>query len=187
MIMLISPSEVKAASYLGDNFDEQMLGQGIREAQEVHLQGIIGTALLEKLKDLVENELDGREDGINASGNTVYKTLLDDYISPYLAEKVQSVIVLPMTLKTRNMGLIKNADENAYQQATEDIYRVQRRYNTKADRYATQISMYLCKHREEMPELDTACGCDYFVKPIVGKTFINVPINLALGDSGCCC
>ena len=67
MIMLISPSEVKAASYLGDNFDEQMLGQAIREAQEVHLQSIIGTALLEKLKDLVGETLDGGESGITAA------------------------------------------------------------------------------------------------------------------------
>ena len=143
MIMLISPSEVKAASYLGDNFDEQLLGQAIREAQEIHLQSIIGTALLEKLKTLVENQIDGKPDRISDSGNTVYKTLLDDYITPYLAEKTQSVVVLPITLKTRNMGLVKNADDNAYQQATEDVYRAQRRYNTTADRYATQISMYL--------------------------------------------
>lgn len=187
MIMLISPSEVKAASYLGDNFDEQMLGQAIREAQEVHLQSIIGTALLEKLKDLVGETLDGGESGITAAENAVYKTLLDDYITPYLAEKVQSVVVLPMTLKIRNMGLIKNADENAYQQATEDIYKVQRRFNTKADRYATQISKYLCKHREEMPELDAVCGCDYYSKPLIGKTFVNVPINLGLDGSNCCC
>ena len=187
MIMLISPSEVKAASYLGDNFDEQMLGQAIREAQEIHLQGIIGTALLDKLKALVEATLDKSASGITAAENAVYKTLLDDYITPYLAEKVQSVAVLPTTLKMRNMGLIKNADENAYQQTTEDIYRVQRRFNTKADRYATQISMYLCKHRAEMPELDTVCGCDYFVKPLIGKTFVNVPINLAMEGSNCCC
>ena len=186
MIMLISPSEVKAASYLGDNFDEQLLGQAIREAQEIHLQSIIGTALLEKLKTLVENQIDGKPDRISDSGNTVYKTLLDDYITPYLAEKAQSVVVLPITLKTRNMGLVKNADDNAYQQATEDVYRAQRRYNTTADRYATQISMYLCKHKEELPELTASCGCDYYVKPQIGKKFINVPLNLNMDSNNCC-
>ena len=187
MIMLISPSEVKASSYLGDNFDEQMLGQAIREAQEVQLQGIIGTALLDKLKSLIGLSLDGKEGGIEAAENAVYKTLLDDYITPYLADKTQAVVVLPITLKTRNMGLVKNADDNAYQQATEDIYRAQRRYNTSADRYATQISMYLCKHRSEMPELDASCGCDYYINPQIGKTFISVPINLSTEDFNCGC
>lgn len=186
MIMLTSPSEVKGASYLGDNFDEQLLGKAIREAQEIHLQSIIGTALLDKIKTLIENELDGKPDKISDSGNTVYKVLLDDYISPYLAEKTQSVVVLPTTLKTRNMGLVKNSDENANAQSTDDIYRAQRRYNTTADRYATQISMYLCKHRAELPELDANCGCDYYVKPVIGKKFINVPLNLAINDSNCC-
>ena len=187
MIMLISPSEVKASSYLGDNCDEQMIGQAIREAQEVHLQGIIGTALLDKLKSLIGLSLDGKEGGIEAAENAVYKTLLDDYITPYLADKTQAVVVLPITLKTRNMGLVKNADDNAYQQATEDIYRAQRRYNTSSDRYATQISMYLCKHRSEMPELDASCGCDYYIKPQIGKTFISVPINLSTEDFNCGC
>ena len=98
--MLISPSEVKASSYLGDNFDEQMLGQAISEAQEVHLQGIIGTALLDKLKSLIGLSLDGKEGGIEAAENAVYKTLLDDYITPYLADKTQAVVVLPITQKT---------------------------------------------------------------------------------------
>lgn len=185
--MLISPAEVKANAYLGDNFDEQLLGQAIREAQEVHLQGIIGTALLERFKTLIGNALDGKEDNITDPGNEVYKVLLDEYITPYLAYKTQAVVVLPTTLKSRNMGLIKNADDNAYQQATEDIYRAQRRYNTTADRYATQVSMYLCRHRSELPELDAACGCDYYIKPQIGKTFISVPLNLSMEGSNCCC
>ena len=187
-IMLTSPKAVKAGSYITNEVSEEMIGNSIREAQEIHLQSIIGSNLLLRLKTLVYNEMQGYIDSIDEAENADYKKLLDEYVEPYLIAKTQAGICIPITFKVRNMGVVYNSDTNVNNGGLDTAYAAQRRFNVLADQRATLLSMFLCTNRKDYPELDEGgCGCGAYVRPLIGRRFVSVPLNLGNKHGDCCC
>ena len=187
-IMLISPDTVKSASYVNYNVDDGTIGASIREGQEIHLQSIIGSNMLYRLQQLVKAQMDGLMDGIDAEENELYKELLDDYIEPYLANKIQALLCMPISMKIRNLGVVKTGDTNVDGPSLKDVMALQTRYNGMAARYATYLSKYLCAHVKDFPELTQGdCGCGLFIKPVLGKTFVETGLVLGGNDSVCGC
>ena len=184
--MFLSPDDVKAGTYVNFNVDDSYLGPAIRETQDVWLQSIIGTALYNRLRELVYNAITEAEDNIDDEVNAIYKTLLDDYCIPYLEHKVQAVLVLMASYQTRNLGVIHPSDENLNAQQLSDVLKIQQRYNAVSDRYATALSQFLCQWRKSFPELNSNhCNCGAY-KPQIGKTFIHTGLWLGNGDTNCC-
>ena len=70
-VFLIGEQSLKDFN-INDNLDANYLNPAIHTAQEIYLQQIIGTKLLEKIKDMIANN----------SLTDDYKLLLDDYITP---------------------------------------------------------------------------------------------------------
>lgn len=188
-VMLVSPDEVKSATYINYNVDDGVIGASIREGQEIHLQEIIGSNLLYRLQELVYAEIKGQLDGINAEENEIYKTLLDEYVEPYLVNKVQALICVPISFKVRNLGVVKNGDTNTNAPTLQEVMAVQKRYNSMAARYATYLSKFLCIHKDELPELTegASCGCGNFVPPMIGKTFVESGLVLGSTRNNCGC
>lgn len=187
-IMLVSPEAVKAGSYVNFNVDDGVVGTSIREGQQIHLQSVIGSNLLYRLQQLVYNKKEGLEDDIDDDANWVYKELLDDYVQPYLVNKVQALICVPVSFKVRNLGVVRTKDTNVDGPTLREVMAVQNRYNTMAAKYATYLSKYLCAHRAELPELDeTDCGCGVFVPPVIGKVFVETGLVLGGTKNGCEC
>lgn len=186
--MLVSPDDIKGSSYVNYNVDDSIVGPSIREAQEIHLQAVLGSNLLYRLQELVYNSIKNQEDNIDDDENALYKELLDDYVQPYLEMKTQAVICLPVSMKIRNYGVAKNSDTNIQSPTVKDVMVAQNRYNTMAAKYATRLSKYLCIHRDDFEELSqTECGCGVFVKPMIGKTFVETGLVLGDSDNGCGC
>lgn len=186
-IMLISPTTVKASGYVTNDVSDETIGASIREAQNIHLKSIVGSALLERLQELIYNKMKGLADTIDDEANAEYKHLLDLYVERYMVAKVESLLCLPISLKIRNMGVVQNSDQNVNRSNVNDIYVLQRRYETVACRYATELSMYLCAEKDKFPELEmNSCNCGGFVPPMLGKRFVNIPLNLDNGGITCC-
>lgn len=187
-IMLISPDTIKAASYVNYNVDDGTVGASIREGQEIHLQSIIGSNLLKRLQQLVLNAVEYEEDNIDSDENLLYKQLLDDYIEPYLTNKVQALLCVPLSLKIRNLGIVKTGDTNVNTPSLKEVMALQTRFNGMAAKYATYLSKYLCVHKDDFPELSQGdCGCGVFVPPILGKTFVETGLVLGSTKNGCNC
>lgn len=186
-IMLLAPNTLKGATYVTNDVSDDMIGPAIREAQEEHLITIIGSNLLNRLQELVLNKIQGDADTIDDAENLPYKYLLDCYVVPFLQEMTQSLLCVPITFKTRNMGVIQNSDVNVNKNFMQDVARVQQRYKTSAMRRATALSMYLCANRKLFPELDaTDCGCRAYVRPLLGRRLVNLPLNLNGPHKPCC-
>ena len=180
--LFTSPDDIKASSYINYNVDDSILGKAIRETQEIHLQSIIGSNLYCRLQELVFNAIQDSGETINDEGFEAYQELLEDYVQPYLEEKVQAVLCIPNTYKLRNYGVAKNSDTNIESPSLRDVMALQKRFNTSAAKYATQLSMWLCAHKDAFPELsETSCGCGIFVPAVLGKKF--VATGLVLGDT----
>lgn len=148
-VFLISEQTLKADSLINDNTGSEFLQPAIELAQDIHLQELIGTKLLNKVCSLVE------DDSITA--NTAYKTLLDAYITPYLEWMVTSLIQLPIAFKTRNLGVVQTNDDRVNNLGLKDVQVLEQYYSNKAAFYATRMSKFLKANSNVYPEY---CQCD---------------------------
>lgn len=88
MVILSSEEFVKSLTNVSDNIQGKFIGPALREAQDCDLEEVIGSAMTQKLQELVEN------DTIGDSGNTAYKALLDkcQYFMAYTVIDRKSVV-----------------------------------------------------------------------------------------------
>lgn len=149
--MLISEKTIKSNSIINNNVDGMYLLPAIEYAQDAGLQPLLGTKLYNKLMDLVE-------DG-SISGSTDYKFLLDEYITPYLLNKVTADIQLPLSFKLRNQGVVQQTGENTYVPSLKDTQYVVQHYQNQADFYGNRMSDYLRANRMKFPEYCSIDSC----------------------------
>jgi hypothetical protein len=150
-VFLVSEATMKKNSVVNNNVDGMYLLPAIEFAQDAGLQPIIGTKLYNKLMDLVE-------DG-SITGSTDYKYLLDEYITPYLVNKVTADIQIPLSFKLRNQGVVQQTDANTYVPSMKDIQYVIQNYENKANFYSNRLSDYLRANRSKYPEYCSVDSC----------------------------
>lgn len=162
--MLISASKVKSYGLLNLNVDDSVVSSAIRIAQNVYLVDVIGVDLVHRLQQLVYNKIKGQPDTIDDSGNTAYKTLLDEYVTDVLAYKTASETVVPNTLKQRNFGTVQNADTNVRDASVSDARYLRDYLETSFNHYLNRMSEFLCENKGAFPEYTFDCGCEPNVK-----------------------
>ena len=141
-VYLISEQTLKDETVLNDNLGSEFIGPAIETSQDIYLQEVIGSMLLDKLyEDVANDTLDGQ-----------YKTLLDDYITPFLKFKILSEIVIPMSYKYRNSGLVQSAGEHYQQSTMRDATMVQNHYEQRATFYHQRLTKYLNANSSQFPE-----------------------------------
>lgn len=172
-VMLISPNTVKSLGTLSLNVDDTMIGAAIRTAQEVYLKDVIGEELVERLKELVGNKINNSGSTIDDVENTAYKVLLDDYVKQVLASKVLIEVEVEASLKTRNIGVVKNSDTNASFADSKELSWLLDYHRTAYNHYLNRMAEYLCQQKAAIPESRYDCGCG------PKKKYAN--INLFLG------
>ena len=166
-ILLISEKTLKANGVINNNVDNMYIFPAIRYAQDAGLQPIIGTKLYNKLMDLVE-------DG-SITGATDYKYLLDEYVTPYLINKVTADIQIPLAYKVRNQGVVQQTGENTYVPSLKDLQYVIQNYENKANFYSNRLSDYLKANRKKYPEY---CSVDSSADMPSNKNAYNTGIYL---------
>lgn len=150
-VFLISTATMKKNSVVNNNVDDMYLLPSIEIAQDAGLQPLLGTKLYNKLMDLVA-------DG-SITGATDYKYLLDEYIAPYLINKATADIIIPLSYKLRNQGMIQQTGENTYAPSLRDTQYVIQNYENKANFYGNRLSDYLKANRSKYPEYCKIDSC----------------------------
>lgn len=146
-ILLTNEDYVRGISLIDNNVQSKFLLSAIREAQEVGLQEIIGTAMLKKLKSLVENGT------ITGGENVHYKSLLDE-AQLYLAYKSVANLCLITNVKISNGGLQQTSDENLQVLNLSDTFTFQKHLEDKADFFAKRLQGYILNNIKDLPEID---------------------------------
>ncbi len=149
-VLLLSEKTLKQNSIVNNNVDGMYILPAIEYAQDAGLQPLIGTKLYNKLMDLVES-------GITEA--TDYKYLLDEYVTPYLVNKVTADIQIPLVYKLRNQGVVQNTGENTYVPSLKDMQYVIQNYENKANFYGNRLSDYLRANRMKYPEYCSVDSC----------------------------
>lgn len=141
-VLLISDDVLKSETIIGDNVGTEFIRPAIETSQDIYLQQLIGTMLLDKLyNDITNNKLEEQ-----------YKTLLDDYITPYLKYKVLSEITIPLSYKYRNAGVVQTTNDNIQTTTLRDAQLVQNHYDLRSNFYAERMTSYLCANSDKFPE-----------------------------------
>lgn len=143
-VFLISTATMKKNSVVNNNVDDMYLLPSIEIAQDAGLQPLLGTKLYNKLMDLVEDS--------SITGATEYKYLLDEYITPYLINKATADIIIPLSYKMRNQGVVQQTSEYTYSPSLKDTQYVIQNYENKANFYGNRLSDYLKANRNKFPE-----------------------------------
>ena len=142
--LLISEAKIRAFSDLNESVDDALMVNGIREAQDIAIQPIIGTKLYNTLITKIDNN--------SVSGS--YQTLVDDYIQPALVYASLYNITEAVMVRTRNNGLLTptggensvNVDRSMYDAKRQSIF-------NKQQFYADQLSRFLTENLALYPEL----------------------------------
>ena len=149
-ILLSSEKFIKEVTNISDNLAGKFLGPSLREAQDIKLQGILGTCLFNKLKDLVGSGSIGTQ--------PAYKNLLD-HCQYFLAYSTIVEVLKKVSYKVGNFGVAKSNDENLQVATMEDINSQEFYYQSKADAYCLELQQWILDNRKDYPEL-TECQCN---------------------------
>lgn len=173
-ILLTSTSFVKSVSNIDNNVQEKFLIPSIKEAQNVHLQEVLGTKLFNKLIELVDT------DKINDLENVEYNKLLDE-AQYFIAYQAISILCITASVKIGNIGLATTNDTNITQISLKDSFTIQEHYTNKADFYKERLQNYILMKKDcfpelkgnnkyEMnPELNSSASCSIFLGGARGK------------------
>lgn len=140
-VYLISEDILKSETILNDNVGAEYFGQAIETAQEIYLQQLIGTSLLNDLCNKVAN------DSLTADD----KVLLDDYIIPFLKFKVLCEVTLPIAFKYRNAGVVQTNNEYVYNSGLKDAQQLATHYDQRANFFAIRLTSWLCANSVKFP------------------------------------
>lgn len=146
-ILLCSETFIKEHTNLSDNLSGAYLGPAIRETQDIELTEYLGSALVDKLCELVSSGT------ITETANAKYKAILDQ-AQYFLAYSSIAKVIPICSIKLDNFGASQSQDENIRTLGIEDLSTVTGWYQKKADTYAKKLMRYVLSVKSEIPELN---------------------------------
>lgn len=155
--MLISPNKVKAFGTINLNVDDTTIATAIRTAQNVYLVDVIGLECVQHLQQLVHNKITGS--GTSIDEEEAYKDLLDDYITPCLVYRTAVELSTILTLKIRNMGVVKNSDINVNQTTSGELKYLADYYKTLYYDAVNKMVAFICENTKSFPDSKIECTC----------------------------
>lgn len=144
--LLITRDDLVSKTVLGGNVDTDDFIQFVAIAQDIHLQNLLGTDLLEKIQDLISTAT------LDDVANAKYKSLLLDYIKPCLIH-YSMVEFLPFAAYTiANKGVYKHNSENSETVSKEEVDFLIEKERKIAEHYAQRFIDFMCFQGHTFPE-----------------------------------
>lgn len=147
--LLLSPARLKAVSEAHSNVDEKIIQRAIETAQDLELEMILGTTLMEALKTKVAAN-------VWTGGNAIYKVLLDQHVEPALIWYTMVELLDLITYKVGNKGVMKRVAEEAQPISNSEKAELIRRYKSKAEIYGDRLVRYLITNASSFTEYTNA-------------------------------
>ena len=153
-VLLISETKLKAFTNINKNVDMDVLKAEVQIAQDIDLQTILGTLFYQHLLNQV-----------SATGNTFNadeKTLVDDYVQPYLIQTAYFNAIPQIMYRTMNNGITSGTMENASAVDIETMKYLRSIQKQRADFYSQRLLDYLLMGRGQnlFPQYNTASTID---------------------------
>ena len=145
-VLLIGTDRLKNNTPVSKNVDDAELRSAIIISQDISLVEAIGTALNDKIQDLVDTG------DIELSGNSAYKTLLVDYIQPFLTNQAYYFALDNFLIKFMNVGLQAPFTEQSGSVDITTYKTIKNNAKSIAEFYGARLRSYLCDNPTPYPE-----------------------------------
>lgn len=144
-VLLTSEELIRTYTNIDDNVDSKYILPSIYMAQKNDLEGILGTKLTNKLKQMVY------EDSID--DNEKYAELLNEYVNDYLAYATIVRLIPIVEFKIGNTGVILNKDEKMEKNSFSETFSLVDYYSNQRDYLAYRLQKYLVENHSDFAEL----------------------------------
>jgi hypothetical protein len=150
--LLITRTDLVKFTAMNGNVDTDKFIQYIKIAQDIHIQGYLGTDLLQKIQaDIVASTLTGD-----------YLTLVETYIKPMLIHYAM-VEYLPFAAYTiANKGVYKHSSENSENVDKIEVDFLIEKERKIAEHYTQRFIDYICFNQSKFPEYNTNSNGDMY-------------------------
>lgn len=150
--LFVTRDEIVKFTALNGNIDTDAFVQWVKVAQDIHIQGYLGTDLFNKINnDIVAGTLTGN-----------YLMLLNTYIKPMLVHWAM-VEYLPFAAYTiANKGVYKHSSENSENVDKNEIDFLVEKERSIAQNYTRRFTDYMCFNQSLFPEYNTNSNGDVF-------------------------
>ena len=140
-VMLISEATLKKYTLLNDNVDGKYILPAIKMSQDIDLETLIGTPIVNALKYLVNKGKLPNSDTLEPVLNFA-TTLLDDFITPYLAWKALANIQVGLNYKLVNSGVIGNQDQQQVRMEYSKAQLLKEQYDSYSNAYGIKLKTF---------------------------------------------
>jgi hypothetical protein len=144
--LLISEEYLKKTSTISLNVETFLLRQSILDAQNLHLQDVLGTSLMEKIQNLVTDST------IEEEVNAKYKALLDGYIVDVVSRWAVVECLPNIRFKIMNKSVTVQDSEDSVAADINEFKYFQKILSNKAEFYSQRLTKYLQVNNTWYPE-----------------------------------
>lgn len=138
--LFITREDLVKNTPLNGNIDMDKILHFVKIAQEIHIQGLLGTKLYNKISN----------DILNGSLTGDYLNLVNDYVKPVTVQ-FSFMEFLPFAQYTvSNKGLFKKTSENAEVPDSKEIEKMIEATRDIAEHYATRLSEYMRHYAHDL-------------------------------------
>ena len=153
-VLLISEVKLKNFTNINKNVDMDVLKAEVQIAQDIDLQTILGTKFYNSLLSKV-----------SATGNTFTvdeKTLVDDYIQPFLIQQAYFQSIPYLMYRTMNRGIVQGEMQDATSVDIGTMQYLRNIQKQRSDFYMTRLQDYLLigRGQNKFPDYTTQSTID---------------------------
>lgn len=142
-VLLVSDTMIKDRTSIHGNIDPKLLYPEIKVAQDMLIHPILGTALFDKLIELVSTG------DIDLGGNVTYKNLLNDYIVDPLMYYVLAELPISISYQFWNKGVIRKQGDSTELPTMSELIDISNKYRMRAEWYGERLTKYLKQNADE--------------------------------------
>ena len=148
--LLISQNDVRKFTTVNGNVDVDKFIQYVSIAQDIHIQGMLGTKLLEKIQaDIIAGTL-----------ADPYLSLLTTYIKPCLIHASMLEFMPFAAITIGNKGVYKHGAENSETVSKNEIDFLMERERKTYEHYKERFIDYITQNSSLFPEYNANTGSD---------------------------
>lgn len=136
--LLITFDDILHWTNISGSVDSFKVMPHILNAQILYIEPILGSALYDKILDMVNDD--------TISGNTDYNNLLFNYITPSLVFHTMELYIPMNAFQISDAGVYQFAITNANVSPLDEIEKLSNKYRVIGAKHDQKLSDYLCKY-----------------------------------------
>ena len=141
-VLFISEARLKSLTAIHDNVEPNDLMPFVLQAQDIYVQDVLGTKFYNSLKTNVSG----------ASLTTEETTLINDYISPALANYSLYLAIPTLNYKFKNKSILNPSSEESLNTGFDEMKYLRENTLDTAQFYMARALDYLCDNSSAFPD-----------------------------------